>query len=372
MKFAVSPFLASLAAMTALAGGLLLSRPAQAGNEVTLNGTGATFPAKVYAQWAESYAKERGIVVHYEGTGSSMGQKQIKARAVDFGATDVPMSSAELEKNGLFQFPTLVGGVVPVVHLPGVAAGRLHLNAEVLAGIFTGHIQRWNDPAIAALNPGLALPEQHITRVVRADGSGTTEVFVSYLKQVAPGQAADIVGQGTTVQWPGSVNAVEGSGKVAAAVKATPGAIGYISSDYVLRENLTPASLRNKRGDWVNPSIESYRAAVRAGGLFRDSLEAAPLLDVDGPGVWPIVTATYIVVDRSPASLERAGRTLNFFYRSFLMGDRAVAGSGFAPLPTETQARIVAKLSSFRTQDGRVLPVMGGLDGPATTIAAQH
>jgi phosphate transport system substrate-binding protein len=152
---------------------------------------------------------------------------------------------------------------------------------------------------------------------------------------------------------------VEGSGKVAQTVKATPGAIGYISSDYVQRDHLIAVSLRNKRGEWIAPSIEGFSAASRAGGLFKTSLEAAPLLDIDGAGVWPIVTATYILVPRSPASVERAGRTLNFFYRSFLLGDKAVAGTGFAPLPILTQARIVGLLTSFRAVDGRPVPVLG-------------
>jgi len=358
---------AALAAL-GLLGSLFLASPVQAADPA-LHGAGASFPANVYAQWAGLYAQERGTTVRYDAVGSSSGVREIKAHKVDFGATDVPLSSADLDKHGLFQFPTLVGGVVPVVHLPGVASGRLRLNAEVLTAIFTGQIQRWNDPAIAALNPDLRLPEQRITRVVRADGSGTTEVFVRYLKQTAATQAGAIEARDGVVQWPGSqVQAVDGSSKLVAAVKATPGAIGYVSSDYVLRDNLTAVSLRNRRGEWIAPSLEAYRAAVRASGMFRNGLEAPPLLDVDGPTVWPIVTATYIVVDRSPVALERAGRTLNFFYRSFLMGDRAVAGSGFAPLPTETQARIVARLTSFRTPDGRLLPVLSGVPG-ATQLA---
>ncbi len=334
---------------------------AAAAQAVSVSGTGASFPAEVYAQWAKQYSSDTGVTLSYLPSGSSAGVKQIVSRAVDFGATDVPMSSADLEKHQLFQFPTLVGGVVPVVNLPGLASGALRLSPEVLAGIFAGDIQRWNDKAIAALNPGLALPDTRITRVVRADGSGTTEIFVRYLHQSAAAAAAAIESQGSRAKWPGSnVNAVEGSGKLAQAVKATPGAIGYISSDYVLREKLAAASLRNKRGEWVQPSIDAFSAASRAGGLFKTSLEAAPLLDIDGPGVWPIVTATYVLVPRQPASVERAGRTLNFFYRSFLLGDKAVAGTGFAPLPLLTQARIVSLLTSFRAKDGRPVPVLGG------------
>lgn len=326
---------------------------------VSVSGTGATFPAEVYAQWARQYSQDTGVALSYAPAGSSAGVKQIVARTVDFGATDVPLSAGELDKHQLFQFPTLVGGVVPVVNLPGLASGALKLSPEVLAEIFAGQIQRWNEKAISALNPTLALPDLRIARVVRADGSGTTEIFVRYLRESAAAAAAPIEAQGDRAKWPGSnLSPQEGSGKLAQAVKTTPGAIGYISSDYVLREKLTAVSLRNKRGEWVQPSTEAFSAASRAGGLFKTGLEAAPLLDLDGPGVWPIVTATYILVPRSPASVERAGRTLNFFYRSFLLGDKAVAGTGFAPLPLLTQARIVSLLTNFRAQDGRLVPVL--------------
>jgi phosphate transport system substrate-binding protein len=284
----------------------------------------------------------------------------VQSGAADFGATDIPLNAADLEKFQLFQFPTLVGGVVPVVQLPGVASGRLRLNADVLAGIFTLQITRWNDAAIAALNPGLSLPALRITPVVRADGSGTTTVFTAYLKQVG-GKAAEGLNLNTASA---AVVRVDGSAKMAAAVKATPGSLGYVSSDYVLREALTAVSLPNKRGEWVTPNLDAYRAALRAGELFKNNLTAAPLIDVDGPGAWPIVTATYIVVDRSPKSLERAGRTLNFFYRSFLLGDKAVAGTGFAALPTLTQARIVGLLTAFRTIDGQLPKVMGQTTAP--------
>ena len=338
---------------------------------ISISGTGATFPAEVYAEWAKQYTKDTNVALSYVPSGSSAGVKQIVARAVDFGATDVPLSAAELEKNQLFQFPTLVGGVVPVVNIPGVASGALRLSSDVLAAIFAGDITRWNDKSITALNPGLALSDARITRVVRADGSGTTEVFVRFLKHAAPSAATAIESNGNVAKWPGSTVPVEGSGKLANTVKTTPGAIGYISSDYVLRERLVAVSLRNKREEWVMPSTESFAAASRAGALFKTSLEAAPLLDIDGPGVWPIVTATYVLVPRSPASVERAGRTLNFFYRSFLLGDKAVAGTGFAPLPLLTQARIVSLLTNFRSQDGRPVPVLSE-HARGTSIALSH
>jgi phosphate transport system substrate-binding protein len=332
--------------------------PAAAAAPIEVSGTGATFPAKVYQQWAEQYALETGVKVLYKPSGSSAGVKHIIAREADFGATDVPMSPADLARHGLFQFPTVVGGIVPVVRLPGIASGALRLNADALAAIFAGQLTQWNDRRIRELNPGLSLPDLRITRVVRADGSGTTEVFVRYLHAVASTAAAAIEGQGGRAKWPGVTVGAEGSGKLVEAVKATPGAIGYVSSDYVIREGLNAVSLRNRSGEWVAPRVEAFGAAIRAGGLFKQSLDAAPLIDLDGPGAWPIVTATYVVVPRAPSALERAGRAMNFFYKSFLLGDKSVAGSGFAPLPTQTQARIVALLADFRTPSGQRVPVL--------------
>lgn len=335
-----------------------------------ISGTGATFPAKVYQQWAEAYSRDTSQPLVYKPAGSSAGVKGITAREVDFGATDVPLPQAELDQRGLFQFPTLVGGVVPFVNLPGVPRGALQLDAAALAGIFAGSIGRWNDAAISALNPGLNLPSLPILRVVRSDGSGTTEVFVSYLRQAAPIQAAPIEPQGGKAQWPGETLGAEGSGKLVAAVKATPGAIGYASSDYVMRDALSAVKLRSPSGEWIAPTLESFRAAIVAGALFKRSLEPSSLININGAGVWPIVTATYILVPREPASLDRAARTLNFFYRSFLLGDKAVAGTGFAPLPIATQARIVSLLASFRTTSGQSVPVLSAND-QSTTLAAR-
>jgi phosphate transport system substrate-binding protein len=328
------------------------------GAELMVSGSGATFPAKVYQQWAEQYARDTGVKVAYAPSGSSMGVRRMVDRAVDFGATDVPLSLDELDKHRLFQFPTLVGGVVPVVNLPGVPNGSVKLTAQTLGLIFSGQVTRWNDPAVLASNPGQLLPNLRITRVVRADGSGTTEVFVNYLKLAAADAAQAIEAQGSRAQWPGQLLSAEGSSKLVETLKATPGAIGYVSSDYVVREGLNAVSLRNKRGEWMAPKIEAFQAAIRIGELFKNDLRPTALIDIDGVGVWPIVSATYVLVPRTPTSLARGGRTLNFFFRSFLAGDKAVAGTGFAPLPGKTQARIVQLLSSFRTPDGQLVPVM--------------
>lgn len=336
---------------------LFVSAPATA-QRIEVVGTGATFPAKVYTQWADEYSRQAGATLSYKPAGSSAGVKGITERAVDFGATDVPMSQADLDKHGLFQFPTLVGGIVPFVNLPSVGPGELKLDAATLAKIWAGDITRWNDPGVRALNPSLALPNIPIQRVVRSDGSGTTTVFVQYLREVAPNEAASIMPDGGRAKWPGATTAAEGSSKLVAAVKATPGAIGYASSDYTLREKLSGVALLTRRGEFVEPNLPAFKAAIVAGGLFKNGLEPTSLLNVDGAGVWPIVTATYVLVPRAPESPERARRVLNFFYWSFLMGDRAVARTGFAPLPIATQARIVGLLSNFKTPGGQLIPVM--------------
>ena len=297
----------------------------------------------------------------YKPAGSSAGVKSISDRTVDFGATDVPLTPGELEKRGLFQFPTLVGGIVPFVNIPGIGPGELKLDAATLAKIWAGAILRWNDPAIRNLNPGLPLPALPIQRVVRSDGSGTTAVFVEYLRATAPSEANSIVPDGGRANWRGSSIGVDGSSKLVATVKATTGAIGYVSSDYSLRENLSGVSLLTSRGEYVEPTLPAFKAAIVAGGLFKNGLEPTSLLNVDGAGVWPIVTATYVLVPLAPESIERAARTLNFFYQSFLRGDSAVAGTGFAPLPTTTQARIVGLLSNFKTPTGQRVPIISEL-----------
>lgn len=350
-------------ALSLMAAGVAVAQP------VEVRGTGASFPAKVYAQWAEDYSKQTGAPLTYKSAGSSAGVKAISERSVDFGATDVPLSQGELDRRGLFQFPTLVGGIVPFVNLPGIGPGDLRLDAGTLAKIWAGSITRWNDPALRALNPRLSLPALPIQRVVRSDGSGTTSVFVDYLRLAAPADAASIVPDGGRAQWPGNPVGVDGSGKVVSEVKATPGAIGYVSSDYALRENLSGVSLKSVQGEFVQPTLMAFRAAILAGGLFKNSLAPSSLLNLEGPGVWPIVTATYVLVPREPESLERASRTLNFFYQSFLKGDSAVAGTGFAPLPIATQARIVKLLSNFKTPSGQTVRVIGDLGARAVVAS---
>jgi phosphate transport system substrate-binding protein len=361
----ITPRIRRRSLLALLAAGATMPSRSIAEADEPIIGTGATFPAKVYRQWAEDHSRLTGRPLQDRPAGSSAGVKAVSEGKVDFGASDVPLSPEELKRRGLFQFPTLVGGIVPFVNLPGIVSGELRLDPPTLARIWGGGITRWNDSAIRALNPDLELPSTPIVRVVRSDGSGTTTVFVQYLRQAAPEQATGIEPDGGRARWPGRTVGADGSGALVAAVLATPGAIGYASSDYTLRDRLTAVSLKNPRGEFVVADLPAFRAAIVAGGLFKTGLTPTPLLGTQGAGAWPIVTATYVLVPSRPASLDRAARTLHFFYRSFLLGDKAVAGTGFAPLPVATQARIVALLSGFRTRDGIPVQVIG-LSVPAS------
>ena len=338
--------------------------PAYAQNEI--KGSGATFPALVYSTWAFGYAKEKGVGVNYKSTGSGEGIRSVSAREVDFGATDSPLSEVELKKQSLMQFPTLVGGIVPVINLPGVAEGQLKLTGAALAAIFVGKVKTWNDPSIVALNPALRLPNLKITRVVREDNSGTTEGFVTYLASAYPAWQG---GVGRKVDWLGEVRAAKGNDGVGGLVKSTAGAIGYVSLDRVAKMGLTSVSLKNKSGQFVVASEQSIAAAATGSDLRRDL--RATLLNSDGPNTWPIADMTYILVDARPKTAADASRTLRFFYWAFLKGDEIVRGTGFAPLPPLIQARVVRQLSEVEPKDGKLIDLLGSRNSAFIFLAAR-
>lgn len=320
-----------------------------------IRGSGATFPSIIYSTWAFGYSKDKGVAVKYASTGSGEGIRSMSAREVDFGATDVPLSEQELQKAGLIQFPTVAGGIVPVVNLPGASGKSLKLTGAVLADIFSGKIKVWNDARIAALNDGLQLPALKITRVVREDSSGTTEAFTTYLAASSPEWVGSV---GRKVTWGGNAVAVKGTDAIAETVKSTSGAIGYVSFDRVAKFGLNPIALRNKTGKFVSVSENSIAAAVRGSGLRTDL--RASLIDVNSPDAWPLVDATYILVDASPKAAVDASRTLKFFYWAFLKGDDIVRGTGFAPLPAEVQARVVRLLGDVKSQDRLPIDYISG------------
>ena len=310
---------------------------------------GATFPAKVYARWAGQYAQESGVQVRYKPTGSGDGIKQATEHRVDFGGTDSPLPPEELGRRKLVQIPMLVGGVVPVVNLPGVS--RLRLTGELLADVMTGKVERWDDARIAALNPGATLPSRRIVRVVRAEKSGTTEGFTRYLAgQSAAFKASP--GASSLPRWPGEVRAEEGNDGVVAAVKASAGALGYISFDRVESSGLVPVSLRNRDGQWVQPSEAGFREAILQSGVHRAGDDTASILDMPGPGSWPITLTSFVLVDAAPAEAAKVEPALRFLYWCFQRGDALTRGTGFAPLPTSVQARLAARFASVQPVAG--------------------
>lgn len=319
-----------------------------------IRGAGATFPSAVYATWASAYEKEHGGKVTYQPTGSGDGIKRIVARQVDFGGSDSPMSATDLDKNQLLQFPTAVGGIVPVVNLRGVAPDQLQLSGDLLADIFRGAVTQWNDKRIAALNPGVPLPATAIVRIVRAERSGTTEAFTKYLAAVsAPWRDGPGVGQ--QVSWPAATVAVEGNDGVAKALAGTPGAIAYVSHDRVVRHKLAGVRLRNRSGNTVSASEESFRSAVHESDLNRKGDETASLLDQPGSLSWPLTVTTYVLIDARPKTAVAASDALQFLYWTFLKGDALVRSSGLTPLPTAIQARMVLRFQKVRPLDGQPL-----------------
>ena len=320
-------------------------------SNAAVQAAGATFPAKVYARWAEQYARDLGVQVRYKPTGSGDGIRQATEHSVDFGGTDSPLPPEELGKRKLVQIPMLVGGVVPVVNLPGAA--RLKLSGELLADIMVGKVERWDDPRIAELNNGVTLPSRRIVRVVRAEKSGTTEGFTRYLAGQSEAFKAS-PGASSLPKWPGEVKAEEGNDGVVAAVKANAGAIGYISFDRVESSGLTPVTLRNRDGQWVQPSEAGFREAILQSGVHRAGDDTAPILDMPGPGSWPITLTSFVLVDAAPTQAAKVEPALRFLYWCFQRGDALTRGTGFAPLPTSVQARLAARFASIRPASGGV------------------
>lgn len=334
--------------------GLLLGLQACFVHAADVRGAGATFPSDVYKSWASAYMKERGGSVSYLPTGSGDGIKRIVAREVDFGGSDSPLSAADLEKHKLVQFPTAVGGIVPVINLRGAGNQELRLNAELLADIMSGAVTHWNDKRIAAMNPEATLPALPIVRIVRADKSGTTEAFTKYLSAMSPAWRAN-VGHGQLPKWPGAPLAVDGNDGIVKALKDTQGAIGYVSYDRVVQHKLVGVKLRNRAGNFVGASEAGFKSAVKESDLNKKGDETASLLDQPGVLTWPITVTTYVLVDAQPKTAEAARDALQFLYWTFLKGDALMRSSGLTPLPTEIQARLVPRFQKVRPQNGQPL-----------------
>lgn len=326
------------AATVALAmGGMLGAVQAQ---DVT--GAGASFPAPVYARWADAYAKASGARINYQSIGSGAGIKQIKSKTVDFGASDMPLTDAELAADGLVQWPTVIGGVVPVVNIKGVQSGQLRLTGAALADIFLGKIRKWNDPVLTALNPGLSLPNAQIQPVRRADGSGTTFLFTNYLSKVSPQWKAD-VGEGAAVKWPLGAGG-KGNEGVSAFVQRLPNSIGYVEYAYAKQSKMAPVLLRNKDGQFVAPTDASFKAAA-AGADWKRSFYQV-LTEQPGKDSWPISGATFILMHKEQANPAKAVASLRFFEWAQVNGGAMAESLDYVPLPPVVQDLVRAQWTS--------------------------
>jgi phosphate transport system substrate-binding protein len=314
--------------------------------EVT--GAGATFPNPVYAKWAAAYHKETGNRVNYQSIGSSGGIRQIRARTVDFGASDAPLSAEELKKDDLVQFPTIFGAVVPVINVPGVKPGELRLTGPVLADIYLGRIKNWNDKAIQELNPNAKLPGQAIGVVRRADGSGTTAIFTNYLAKVSP-EWKQKVGEGTTVQWPVGLGG-KGNEGVSAFVQRIPGSIGYVEYAYAKQNKLNFAPLLNPAGNYVEPDERSVQAA--AAGWGEDGNFEHPT-EQKAPGAWPITGATYILLHRSPDRPQQAAEVIKFFDWAYEKGDSMALELDYVPMPAAIVKQVREQWLGIRDKGGK-------------------
>lgn len=318
-----------------------------------ITGAGATFPAPVYAKWGEAAKAATGIELNYQAIGSGGGQNQIINRTVDFGASDAPMDPSKLQSSNLLQFPTVMGAVVPIVNLPGIAPDTLKLTGDLLAEIYLGGITKWNDPKLAAANPGVSLPSFAIAPVYRADGSGTSFVYTSYLSAVSP-VWKDKVGASTSVKWPVGAGA-RGNDGVAATVKNTRGAIGYVENAYATQNNLTTTQLRNKAGQFVSPSMKTFTAAAASGDWAGAKNFAVSLVDQAGAESWPIVSATFLLVPKEPKDAGRAAAVLKFVDWAYKDGASIATGLDYIPLPKAVQDSVRAAWHADVKADGKAV-----------------
>ena len=294
-----------------------------------VTGAGATFPAPIYAKWADAYNKATGARINYQSIGSGAGIRQIKAKTVDFGASDMPLVDADLAKDGLIQYPTVIGGVVPVVNIKGITPGQVKLTGAVLGDIYLGKITKWNDAALTALNPGVPLPDDAIAVVRRADGSGTSFIFTNYLSKVNPEWKAK-VGEGTAVNWPTGAGG-KGNEGVSAFVQRLPNSIGYVEYAYAKQNKMSYVQMRNKDGAYVPPTDSAFKAAA-AGADWAKSFYQI-LTEQPGKDSWPITGATYILMYKQQDKPVNASNTLKFFDWAYVNGDKMADDLDYVPLP---------------------------------------
>ena len=318
----------SLVTLLAVAGFAALPVAAQ---DVT--GAGATFPAPLYAKWADAYNKATGARINYQSVGSGAGIRQIKGKTVDFGASDMPLKDEDLEKDGMLQFPTVIGGVVPIVNIAGIQPGQVRLTGQLLGDIYLGKITKWNDPALTAINPGVPLPAADIQVVRRADGSGTSFIFTNYLSKVNA-EWKSKVGEGTAVNWPVGAGG-KGNEGVAAFVQRLPNSIGYVEYAYVKQNKMTFTLMRNKEGNFVLPSEEAFKAAAAGADWNKTFYQITT--DQPGKDAWPLTNPTYILMYKTQDKPANAAAALKFFDWAFRNGDKAADDLDYVALPASVK-----------------------------------
>jgi len=341
------PFKKLSSGVIAFAAALSVATAALAAN---ISGAGATFPFPIYAKWAGAYKGVSGNSLNYQSIGSGGGIKQIESKTVTFGASDMPLTTQELNRYGLLQFPTVIGGVVPVVNIRGVAPGTLLLGGPTLANIYLGKISKWNDPAIKKLNASLNLPDQVITTVHRSDGSGTTFIFTNYLSKVSK-EWNDQVRFATAVDWPAGIGA-KGNEGVAGNVAQTAGSIGFVEYAYAKQNNLAYTKMINKDGKVVNPVAAAFGAA--AAGAVWDPANGFGTVLTDQPGAatWPIAGATFVLVYKQPQDQAATREALKFFQWAFDKGDEMAGSLHYVPFPAEVKQKIAASWSQVQGWNG--------------------
>ncbi len=337
-------------ACAAMALGLAAANPAVAAD---ITGAGATFPYPLYSKWAEAYKAKTGVGMNYQSIGSGGGIKQITAKTVDFGATDAPLTAEQLEKEGLVQFPMVMGGVVPVMNIEGIKPGGIRLTGAVIADIYLGKITKWNAPAIAALNKGVKLPDQDITVVARSDGSGTTFIFTNYLSKVSA-EWKDKVGNNTSVKWATGVSG-KGNEGVAAYVQRLTGSIGYVEYAYALQNKMTYALLQNKDGVFVGPDDKTFRAAAANADWSKAPGFYLMLTDQPGKESWPLTGATFILMHKKQDKPENGAIALKFFNWAYESGDKLALDLDYVPMPDTVVKQVQAEWKKI--QDGSGKPI---------------
>lgn len=342
MKMTFNRVMMGLTAATLMTGAGLV-----AAQDVT--GAGASFPAPLYSKWASEYNKATGVKINYQSVGSGAGIRQIDAKTVDFGASDMPLKDDELAKKGQLQFPTVIGGVVPVVNIQGVTPGQLKLNGQVLGDIYLGKIAKWNDAAIKALNPSLNLPDAAIAPVRRADGSGTTFIFTNYLSKVNT-EWKDKVGEGTAVNWPTGAGG-KGNEGVAAFVGRLPNSIGYVEYAYVKQNKMVYAQMQNKAGNFVSPDDTAFKAAA-AGADWAKSFYQI-LTEQSGKDSWPMTGATFILMHKVQDKPAQAAATLKFFSWAYKNGDKTADEMDYVPMPASVKTAIEKSWNDIKDASGK-------------------